>query len=139
MLLSRIPVAPGRRSPAGWAVALGLCLSACAQPPGATPSTERVADTEAEEGAVRVICKLSEPRAPDAQLALDLARAAGMPVLRVSAIQDTRVAVTFHCHPSTRCEEGLARLRSASKLVSSVTPDGRAQTPRQPVRPQERP
>jgi hypothetical protein len=138
MALFRLFSQPFRCRPALWGVALAAALSACAQsgvvaqaPPGASGEQD-------DERGVRVICRLTEPRAADNQLALELARAAGMPVARLSAIQDQLVAVTFRCHPSTRCEQGLARLRSVSPLVADVSPDGQARVPRSPVRPQER-
>ncbi len=103
-------------------------LGACAQP-GPGPGT----------GSVRVICRLVDSREVDNRLALDLARAAGMPVVQLRAVGDRLVAVEFRCAPAVRCEQGLDRLRGVSPLVADLTLDGQAHTPRQPTRPQERP
>jgi hypothetical protein len=114
---------------AGLILGLGACAQAGHAPEG----------VDASLGSVRVICRLTEPRDADNRLALDLARAAGMPVLHIQAIGDRLVAVEYRCAPESRCEQGLARLRSVSPLVSDITLDGQAQVPRQPTRPQERP
>ncbi len=93
---------PDRCRPALWGVALALCLSACAQSGAGGQDTEGASGALGDEQGVRVICHLAEPRAADPQLAQALAQAAGMPVVRLSALQDQRVVVTFRCHPSTR-------------------------------------
>ncbi len=119
------------------AAALSLGLGACALP-GSGPGPI-AADAGTGTGSVRVICRLVDTREVDNRLALDLARAAGMPVAQLHAVGDRLVAVEFRCAPAVRCEQGLDRLRGVSPLVADLTLDGQAQAPRQPTRPQERP
>jgi hypothetical protein len=112
-------------------LAAGLALTACTSVADSQAQAKDGAGA-ADPGVMRVICTTTTDRLADEHLTIELARAAGLGVQHVQALNARTFAVSFRCTPDERCQQGLARLQAARPLVQDVTVDGLRTRPRPP-------